>query len=379
MKILVAGDFCPKYKLKDILSQKNYACVFSEVKALIDSRKYDCSIVNLECPIISENNYKPIQKVGPNLYSSIDGLYALKYAGFDTVTLANNHILDYGEDGLLNTINCCHDLGFATVGAGVNIDEAQKVLYKNICGKVLAIINCCEHEFSIAFDNRAGANPLNPVLQYYNIVDAKKKADHIIVIVHGGHEYYQLPSTRMVETYRFFIDVGADVVVNHHQHVFSGYEIYKGKPIFYGLGNFCFDNLRIKNSKWHEGYAVELNFNNNNILFEIHPYNQCLNSDSLSVSFEIDKDRFKEEIIKLNEIISSKKELSRYQNEYYLKSWKLTEILFEPYVNKILTKLYRLKLLPSLVSKKKKYVFYNYINCESHRDKILHYLSRLCK
>ena len=97
-------------------------------------------------------------------------------------------------------------------------------MYKRKDGETLAIINCCEHEFSIADDDSAGANPLNPIQQYYKIKEARLNADYVLVIVHGGHEMYQLPSLRMVDTYRFFIDAGADAVVNHHQHCFSGYE-----------------------------------------------------------------------------------------------------------------------------------------------------------
>ena len=134
------------------------------------------------------------------------------------------------------------------------------ILYKEIGDKKLAVINCCEHEFSIATETTAGSNPLNPISQYYAIKEAKEKADYVLVIVHGGHEHYQLPSTRMQETYRFFIDVGADAVVNHHQHCYSGYEYYNGKPIMYGLGNFCFDEGLKKTKQWHEGYIVEISF-----------------------------------------------------------------------------------------------------------------------
>ena len=85
-------------------------------------------------------------------------------------------------------------------------------------------------------------NPLLPIQQFYKIQEAKENADYVLVIVHGGIEHYQLPTSRMIETYRFFIDAGADAVVNHHQHCYSGYERYKSKPIIYGLGNLLFDN-----------------------------------------------------------------------------------------------------------------------------------------
>ena len=70
----------------------------------------------------------------------------------------------------------------------------------------------------------------------------------------------------MMETYRFFIEVGADAVVNHHQHCFSGYEIYKNKPIFYGLGNFSFDGIG-SGDRWSSGYIVTLNFSGTEVEF----------------------------------------------------------------------------------------------------------------
>ena len=77
----------------------------------------------------------------------------------------------------------------------------------------MAVINCCEHEFSVTTGDFPGANPLNPIRQFYKISEARKDADYVVVIVHGGHEMLQLPSPRMQELYRYFIDVGADAVI----------------------------------------------------------------------------------------------------------------------------------------------------------------------
>lgn len=81
--------------------------------------------------------------------------------------------------------------GIDTVGAGKNLKEASKVFYKQIGDQLLAVINCCEHEFSIATEHEAGANPLNLIQQYYQIKEAREKADNVLVIVHGGHEHFQ--------------------------------------------------------------------------------------------------------------------------------------------------------------------------------------------
>ncbi len=229
MRVLIAGDFCPQYRLAELFNKEDYQSVLGDVKDAIAGTDY--SIVNFECPIADEED-KPITKAGPNLRCSKNGLKAVKWAGFDCVTLANNHFNDFGASGIKKTILACKEIELDAVGGGMNLAEAAHILYKGVCGKQLAIINCCEHEFSIATESRAGSNPLNPIQQYYAIKEARGKADYVLVIVHGGHEHYQLPNPRMQETYRFFIDAGADAVVNHHQHCYSGYEILMVSPFF---------------------------------------------------------------------------------------------------------------------------------------------------
>ncbi len=131
-------------------------------------------------------------------------------------------------------------------------------MYITVDNNKLAFINVCENEFTIATENRGGCNPLNPIKQYYDIKEVKQNADYVFIIVHGGHEYCQQPSIRMKKTYRFFIDAGADMVLNHHQHCFCEYEIYKSKPIFYGLGNYCFGEGLDRPITWF--YAMVLSW-----------------------------------------------------------------------------------------------------------------------
>jgi poly-gamma-glutamate synthesis protein (capsule biosynthesis protein) len=184
----------------------------------------DFSLVNLEAPIV-EGKGSPIKKAGPNLKCNKSAIEALRYVGFKGVTLANNHFYDYGEEGALNTMALLNKVGISYVGAGKNLAEASRIFYQSIGNKTVAFINCCEHEYSIATEQTAGSNPINPVSQYYAISEAKTKADYAVVIVHGGIEGFQLPTLRMQDLYRYFVDCGADVVVNHHQHCYSGYEI----------------------------------------------------------------------------------------------------------------------------------------------------------
>lgn len=368
MKILIAGDFAPRHRLAKQIEKRDFQEIFSDnLVATIKSADY--SLVNFESPII-EKDFKPIKKCGPNLGCTPDAADAIKYAGFTAVAMANNHILDYGSDGLSKSIECCKNVGLDVVGVGENLRDAEKTLYIEKKGKKLAIINCCEHEFSIATDTTGGANPLNPIRQYYCIQEAKKNTDYVLVIVHGGHEHYQLPSPRMQETYRFFVDAGADAIVNHHQHCYSGYEVYNGKPIFYGLGNFCFDYNGTPTQKWTEGYMVELDFNKD-ITFKIYPY--CQYGDEATITL-LAEDVFNDTINKLNEIIVSPELLKNSSADYYNRSKDEIATFLEPIRNRYIRGLQNRGLLPKLMNNEWLPVLANAFMCEAHKDKLNYYL-----
>lgn len=367
MKILIAGDFCPQNRISDQFEKGNFEAVLGGVKTII--KQADYAIVNFECPVCNGNE-RPIEKCGPNLKCSESGIAAVKWAGFDCVTLANNHLLDYGEVGVSNTLTACQKYQLDISGGGSCLEDAQRILYKNIQGKILAIVNCCEREFSIATETTAGSNPLNPIQQYYSIKEARSRADHVVVIVHGGHEYYQLPSTRMQDTYRFFIDAGADAVINHHQHCYSGMEMYNGKPIFYGLGNFLFDTKNKANANvWHDGYMVRLVLEGSEIDYEIIPYRQCDDKVTVRIlSEDAELSAFKTKFEDLSSIIQNHNQLVRRQKKFYSEQSKGRLTAFEPWQNKILRSVYSRGLLPSFVKGKVAARMLNYVECESHRD-----------
>lgn len=369
MKVIIAGDYCDRFRISDKIKQGQYNELFDDVKPIIGQADY--SIVNFEFPILIGEG-APITKCGPNLKGQLKSIDAIKYAGFNVCTLANNHILDQGEHCCIDTINRLNEADIRTVGAGSNLTEAGTILYLHKEGETIGIINCCEHEFTIATETSAGANPLNPVQQYYKILEAKQKADYVLVIVHGGHEHFQLPSPRMKEIYRFFIDAGADAVVNHHQHCFSGYEIYKDNPIFYGLGNFCFDNNSTEHSIWNEGYMVMLEFRNSKISFNIIPYLQ--NDKNIGVKV-LPSNSYKEKLYQLNSIISNKDLLLNKYNEFLHNGTSLFDYIIEPYQGKLFTRLFYKRLVPRFFNQHKKTILQNFVECESHRDKFINYLN----
>ena len=370
IKIFISGDFRPIGRINKLIENQNYDLIYNDILPII--KDSDISITNLECPLIE--NGIPIKKTGPNLKSSIKSIDALKYAGFNMVTLANNHMMDYDIDGLNSTIKICKKNDIEYIGAGQNITEAQTIKYFSIKNKKIAFINCCENEWSTTFGDYPGCNPLNEIDIYNQIKEAKSNSDYIIVIIHGGHEMYEYPSPRMKKLYRWFIDLGVDAVIGHHTHCFSGYEIYNKKPIVYSLGNFVFDNSKMRNNIWNYGAAAVLSISNNNLKLILHPYSQCNDKPGCTLLDDNKKEIwFKNENAKSIKIQNDKLLLDEYLSFINMKE-KLYRNYLEPKSNKYIIAAKNKGILPRRINKEKALLYLNLIKTESHRDILLHIL-----
>lgn len=367
MRILVAGDFCPHDRVVPIIEEGHFKELWNDVPDITKGADY--SILNLECPVV-EHQTDPIDKCGPNLKCSAKAIDAIKYAGFDCATLANNHFCDYGEIGVNDTLSALQNQNIDHVGGGVNLLEASKILYKEVNGKKLAVVNCCEHEFSIASETTGGSNPLNPIQQYYAIHEARRNADRVVVIVHGGVELFWLPSKRMIETYRFFIDAGADAVVNHHQHCYSGYEIYKEKPIFYGLGNFCFDGIG-SGDRWVTGFMLKLDLTHDHaIKYEMIPYRQCDEKVGVHLMVGEEIESFYRRVEEYNMII---KDDARRECEYLRwcdKNKEMYKSALNPLYNRLTKKIFDGVIGKRMIGKVKWLHIKNYMMNESHIERV---------
>lgn len=365
ISLLFAGDFVPYGRTVALFEKNKYYELFHDLYPLL--RKVDYSIINYESPIITEN-YAPIDKSGPILFSSSKAMEVIHNIGFDMITLANNHFRDLGQKGVEKTIDSAESLKIEYVGGGANYSEARKIKYVEIKNKTIAFINVCENEWSIARKDYGGSNPYDLINIHHDIVEAKQKSDYVILVIHGGIEHYQLPTPRMKREYRYFVELGADAVINHHQHCYSGYEIYCGKPIFYGLGNFCFDRLAYRNNGlWDKGILVELVLGSTGITHKIYPYQQCLTLPEIKL---LANDSFSVRINELNKVIANDYLL---ENEY--KKW--ADKHFNKFISqlnafgfKLFDKIYKRGLIWDLTSKKRLYVILDLLRCESHIDVI---------
>ncbi len=285
INLIFSGDFAPISKV-EILTNHEMESAFLGIRKLLEN--VNLHITNLECPLT--NYSKSIDKTGPVLKATRESINSLKVANVKIACLANNHIRDYNDQGILDTIEICTQNGIDTIGAGENYEAAKKILYKNINNTNIAFINYCEAEFSIADLEHAGANPIDQIQIFYDIQKAKKEAEFVFVIIHCGHEYYSYPTSRIKKLFHYCADLGASAVIGHHSHVIGGYEIYNGVPLLYSLGNFVFYDNEMSNENWQLGLLAELRLlSNKRIELEIHPIKQVYDPYSIELIEESEK------------------------------------------------------------------------------------------
>jgi poly-gamma-glutamate synthesis protein (capsule biosynthesis protein) len=377
MKILITGDFCPIGRTDRLLQEEKYAELFNGFEKI--TKNVDYAVVNFECPVTKSE--KRINKTGPCIKTeNLNALKALQFAGFNMLTLANNHIQDYSSKGVLDTIQTGKQFGFDVIGAGENKFEAAKTFVKEIKGIKVGFINIAENEFCAATDEIPGANTFDFIENTKTIHQLKNNVDKIILIYHGGREHYQLPTPEQRRRFRYFIDNGVDAIVAHHTHCVSGYEFYNEKPIVYSLGNFIFDyKKKYQKGIWTEGMSVVLSLNDktDNFRIELIPHLQGREQDSTIILLEgQEKENFIEKVELLSNKIKNDKlffdEWKKYiktQESFYLSSLYIK--------NFFLRALFIKKILPvSLLKNKHNLLALNLIRCETHDEILKEILSK---
>ncbi len=366
IELFLTGDYCPIGRNALSIEKGDFSFI-EAIKPFV--HRADLSITNLEAPTTNSNTL--ITKSGPNIKANFSGLKPLAHCDFDLVTLANNHILDFGEQGVIDTLQNCKENNIEVVGAAKDLRSARKPFLTSIKNKKIGILNFAEQEYCAATIDSYGANPVDLIANYRDIRELKKVVDYVIVIAHGGREHYQLPTPQQRERYRFYAESGADVVVGHHPHCYSGYEIYDNTPIFYSLGNFIFDyKKKYQKGKWTQGYGVTLNFEENEIDFELVPFHQGREENPNLVLFDTAETKaFNKEIELLNSIIINDNLFSEAWEKYLDTqeiAYKGLLFLQNDYIRAAVSK----GLLPELFfhSKRHKTVLLNLLRCQTHHE-----------
>jgi hypothetical protein len=368
--ILITGDFCPVNRTGELFRENKAVSLLNDFQHIVN--KAGLAITNLECPLTQFGT--GINKIGPLMRAPESTAKVLLEWGFGVVTLANNHIMDFGQEGLASTIKACTDSGIEHVGAGLEYNDARKILYIKVGKYIWAVLNFSENEFSTTSGKDPGANPLDPIENYRDIVAAKSASDYVLVIVHGGHEMYNLPSPRIKNTLHFYAEAGASAVIQHHAHCYSGYEIYKGVPIFYGLGNFVFDIPSKSNSIWNYGYAVELT-PGSELLYRIIPYEQSNGQPGVKLLNENQREGFLANLKALNIIIDDDCQLNQQFENHCRNVGKMYRAFLEPHSVNVLHSLRHRRLFPSLLGRRKRTLYLNLFRCESHREIVIKLLN----
>ena len=239
--LVAVGDIMlSRYVAQKIREHANPGYPFVNVGQFL--RNGDITFGNLENPITPGRDIKipeMILRADPCMAS------ALKDTGFNILSLANNHLPDFGAQGVLDTIQYLDDEGIKHIGAG-RCEEAYEPRYIEINGLKLAFLAFTDPAIApvcYSADNSTGTAALNAEKMNIAIAKAAKNADFTAVYLHVGTEYAPEPDKNQIHYSRLAIDAGADLVLGSHPHVVQNVEIYKGKYILHSLGNFIFDQL----------------------------------------------------------------------------------------------------------------------------------------
>lgn len=369
VKIIIGGDICATKRDENAFLEGDASRLFNDMLPKIQAA--DLAIGNLETPLISEPS--PIQKSGAVFGNAPQMLNAIKQSGITFLNLANNHILDHSEKGLISTLEALKTQEFKCSGAGESLKEASEPYTTIIKGKNIAILSYAENEFSIAENGKSGANPVDVIDFVSRIKELKKNNDFIILLYHGGKENYHLPTPKQQKLCRFYIDQGVNMVVCQHSHSAGVYENYNNGNIYYGQGNFVFDPYPLKKDWLYKGFLIEVDLHDDNsTAIKLIPY---IHNSFYKDEIGIRKMRTDESKPFLNYI---KEESQKMINNpsYIQEEWeKLSKSLENTYFSilngngRLMRKLNeKSSLLKMVYRNDRKLVLKNIVTCETHRE-----------
>lgn len=373
MSLIIGADIVPT--IENSLHFKN-----GNVEALVGDglldvlQKADYRVFNLETPLTDDDT--PIDKWGPALRADCTTIAGIKKLGVDLFTLANNHIMDQGETGLTSTIDLLKKNEISYLGAGENLEQARKTFVKNIKGKRIGFYACAEHEFSIAREKNVGANPFDTLESFDHVVALKAECDYVVVLYHGGKEYYQYPSPLLQKVCRKFVEKGADLVVCQHSHCIGCEEKYANGTIVYGQGNFIFDDCNSPLAEHSLLIKIEDDFS-----IDYLPLVKTANGARLATGKDSKKiiDAFKNRSAQIKEEGFVEKEYAKLASSMLQNYLLICSGFRHRKICRILNHLthgWVIKNLTSAYSKDELLALRNFIECEAHRELWIESLSR---
>ena len=366
MSIIIGADIVSTTANKEyFISGNMQPVVGNELQNVL--KKADYRIFNLECPLV--NTESPIPKCGPNLGSEESTVKGLKSIGVDLLTLANNHIMDHGNAGLESTISVLEKENISFLGAGKNLEAAAKFFVFSVNNKKVGVYACVEHEFSVAGENKPGANPFDVLESFDHVANLKSACDYVIVLYHGGKEHYRYPSPMLQKVCRKFVEKGANLIVCQHGHCIGCQEKYLSSTIVYGQGNFIFNSC----NKPVEQTSLLVEINND---MEISFIPLIKYGNGVRLADEVDSKKIMNDFFDRSEQIKDKEFIEAKYTEFAKERLNVYLLTCAGYGHKIwqriLNRLFGYKLSNFFAKR-----FYkqnellsiqNFIECEAHRE-----------
>ena len=368
MSIIIGADIVPTESNRALFAAGNVEKLIGlELSAVLKSTDY--RIFNLEVPLVDQA--RPIAKYGPNLIAPTESVNGLKTIGIDLLTLANNHIMDQGIEGLKSTVRTLDQASISHVGTGDHLSETAEPYFFTLKGKRYGVYACAEHEFSIAGKKTPGANPFDPLESPDQVAQMKAQCDYAIVLYHGGKEYYRYPSPKLQKTCRKLVEKGADLVICQHSHCIGCEEKYLAGTIVYGQGNFLFDDG--DDEFWNTSLLVRIKDDGQIDYVPLKKQGSCVRLAAATDAQTI-LQAFKQrsEDIQRPDFIQEKYSefAQEYICEYILYFLDLERNIFYRALNKLSGQRLR-KVIVKRAIKKRGLGMRNYIECEAHWELFL--------
>ena len=379
MKILITADMVPTESNEDLFLRGDLInLVGAELSDLFIEA--DFRVVNLEMPFY--DGYTPIDKSGPCLCAKTNCIEAYSKLNINLVTLANNHIMDQGEEGCNSIIEQLTLRGISFIGVGRSRKEASEPYYLTIDGKTVAFYAIAEHEFSILDETNGGigANPYTPLVEAETIRSIREKCDFLVILYHGGKEHYRYPSPQLRERCRMMAESGADLILCQHSHCIGCFEDYKGCTIIFGQGNFIFDEDDL--DCWNTGLIVQISDGfkvevipvvreSNGVRLASGSTKESILSDYYRRSMEIKEDTF---------LRSAYTELAKESISYYLLTISgVRRKLWFRALNKISKQKFQKIYISRHFRKNRILAILNSIECEAHSELFIAGLKEMVK
>jgi poly-gamma-glutamate capsule biosynthesis protein CapA/YwtB (metallophosphatase superfamily) len=241
--VVVGGDTAPTDAATPMIQRFGYEYPFAATVHLL--RESDLAVVNLEAAVTTREQPFPLYK--RYLYKVHPAaLEAITWAGVGAVTLANNHVMDYGRAGFLDTLSNLRRAGIVPIGAGESGAEARRGAVFEIRGTRVGVLSYLEDTLmhsvyvrSFAAGPTGGCARLGLAAVRSDLERMRRHADVVVAIVHWGRNYGGITLAQRIYG-RQLLDFGADVVIGHHPHIHQPVALHRGKPILYSLGNYAF-------------------------------------------------------------------------------------------------------------------------------------------